>query len=47
MIQTKKQKNKAWVSFYFNGEANEVFIKGSWNNWENEPMKRKKMEVFI
>jgi hypothetical protein len=46
MIQIKKQKNKAWVSFYFNGEANEVFIKGSWNNWENESMKKKKDGSF-
>jgi hypothetical protein len=46
MTKIKKQKNKAWVSFYFNNEANEVYIMGSWNKWEKEPMKRKKDGSF-
>jgi hypothetical protein len=46
MVKIKKLKNKAWVSFYFNNKANEVFIKGSWNNWQKEPMKKKKDGSF-
>jgi len=46
MIKIKKQKNKAWVSFYFKSSAKEVYIKGSWNNWEKEKMKKKKDGSF-
>jgi len=46
MIKVKKQKNKAWVSFYFESDANEVYIKGSWNNWEKEKMKKTKKGSF-
>jgi len=46
MIKIKKQKNKAWVSFYFTGVADDVYIKGSWNNWEKEKMKKKKDGSF-
>jgi len=46
MIKIKKQKNKAWVSFYFESDANEVYIKGSWNNWEKEKMKKIKNGNF-
>jgi len=46
MIKIKKQKNKAWVSFYFESNANEVYIKGSWNNWEKEKMKKTKKGSF-
>lgn len=42
MVKIKKLKNKAWVSFYFKTDAKEVYIKGNWNNWEKEKMKKKK-----
>ncbi len=46
MIKIKKQKNKAWVTFNIKTDADEVFISGSWNNWDKEKMKRKKDGSF-
>lgn len=46
MVKIKKQKNKAWVTFNISVDANEVFIKGSWNGWKQEAMKRKKDGSF-
>ena len=46
MIKIKKDKNKAWVSFNLKKEANDVFIKGSWNGWKEERMKKKKDGSF-
>ncbi len=46
MVKIKKQKNKAWVTFNIKIDADEVYIKGSWNNWEKEKMKKKKDGSF-
>jgi len=42
MIKIKKDKTKAWINFTFKKAADEVFIKGSWNGWKEEKMKKKK-----
>ena len=46
MVRIKKLKNKAWVTFNIKIDAKKVFIKGSWNNWEKEKMKKKKDGSF-
>ncbi len=39
--QTKKS-----VTFIYEGDADEVILKGSWNDWQEEPMKRNKKGEF-
>lgn len=46
MIKIKKDKNKAWVNFVIDIKAKEVFIKGSWNEWKEEKMKKRKDGKF-
>ncbi len=46
MVSIKKRKNKAWVTFNIKIDANEVYLKGSWNNWDKEKMKKKKDGSF-
>jgi len=38
--------NPKSVIFSLDVEAQEVYIKGSWNNWEPEPMKKNKSGIF-
>ncbi len=47
MVKISKRGKKAWVTFTLPGEGIEsAMIKGSWNGWEEEPMKRKKNGHF-
>ena len=48
MRKIKKKADKAWVTFTVvcEGEQECVEIAGSWNDWEREPMKRKKDGSF-
>jgi len=45
MLRIKKSKNRVWVTFIVE-EGNEVYIKGSWNHWRKEPLKRRKNGTF-
>ena len=40
-----KKTGKMYV-FEFEGEAEEVILKGSWNNWKGERMKKNKKGIF-
>ena len=46
MIIIKKNKDKAWINFIIDIEAEEVFIKGSWSGWKEEKMKQRKDGKF-
>ncbi|BDY11737.1 isoamylase early set domain-containing protein [Hydrogenimonas cancrithermarum] len=47
MIKVTKKGKKTWVTFTTPAIACEsIEIKGSWNDWEAEPMKRKKSGEF-
>ncbi|WP_457595918.1 isoamylase early set domain-containing protein [Hydrogenimonas sp.] len=47
MIKVTKKGKKAWVTFTAPvTEAESVSLKGSWNGWEPETMKRKKSGEF-
>ena len=47
MVKITKKGNKAWVTFTTPIlECEKVEIKGSWNDWKNEEMKRKKSGEF-
>ncbi len=47
MVKISKRGKRAWVTFTLPGEGIEsAAIKGSWNGWEEEPMKRKKNGDF-
>jgi len=47
MIKVTKKAKKTWVTFTTPAIACEsIEIKGSWNEWEAEPMKRKKSGEF-
>ena len=47
MIKVTKRGPKAWVTFTAPyPESEEVLLKGSWNDWNAEPMKRKKSGEF-
>ena len=49
MVKITKKGSKAWVTFTAPptvSHADEVKIKGSWNDWTPEPMKRKKSGEF-
>jgi len=43
MIKITKRGKKAWVTFTLpRSDAQEAWLKGSWNDWKPEAMKRKK-----
>ncbi|MBU1667322.1 hypothetical protein KKC13_02825 [bacterium] len=44
MLTIKKNGNKAWVTFTFSptNVVENVAILGEWNQWKEEPMKKKK-----
>ncbi len=44
MIKITKKGNKAWVTFTFSSTApiERVSLLGEWNQWKEEPMKKKK-----
>lgn len=44
MLTVKKKGKRAWVTFTFSPtyEVNDVAISGEWNEWDEEPMKKKK-----
>ena len=47
MIKITTNGNRAWVTFTLPGlEVEKCLIKGSWNDWEPETMKRKKNGDF-
>lgn len=47
MIKITKKNNIAWVTFTVKPDgADSVEISGEWNNWKNEPMKKKKNGEF-
>ena len=49
MVKITKKGKKAWVTFTAPdtvADAESVMIKGSWNNWKPERMKRKKNGQF-
>jgi len=47
MIKITKRGKKAWVTFTLpETEIEEAFLKGSWNDWQPEAMKRKKNGEF-
>ena len=47
MVKITKKGKKAWVTFTAPvTECDSVAIKGEWNGWEAEPMKRKKNGEF-
>ncbi len=48
MIKINPKGIKAWVTFTFqpHGEVSSVAVAGDWNDWEPEPMKRKKDGSF-
>ncbi|WP_456402413.1 isoamylase early set domain-containing protein [Hydrogenimonas sp.] len=47
MVKISKRGKRAWVTFTLGGDGFEsVRIKGSWNGWEPEAMKRKKNGDF-
>ena len=41
------RKDKKMYLFELKVDANDVFIKGSWNDWKEERMKKNKKGVFI
>ncbi len=48
MLKITKRGKKAWVTFTAPvTECETVAIKGSWNDWKAEPMKRKKSGEFF
>ncbi|WP_457593596.1 glycogen-binding domain-containing protein [Hydrogenimonas sp.] len=47
MIKISKKGKKAWVTFTLEGNGfDDAKIKGSWNDWAGESMKRKKNGDF-
>ena len=49
MLKITKKGKKAWVTFtapHTVAGAESVMIKGSWNDWRPEPLKRKKNGEF-
>ena len=44
MVTLKKNGKKVWVTFMYpaNKEVSEIALSGEWNEWKEEPMKRKK-----
>ena len=47
MVKITRRGKKAWVTFTAPvGEGETLWLKGSWNGWEAEPMKRKKSGEF-
>ncbi len=48
MIKIKKNANKAWVTFTYvpKNDDKSVVLVGSWNNWKEENMKKKKNGDF-
>ncbi len=47
MVKISKRGKRAWVTFTVDGNSFEAIqIKGSWNGWNPEPMKRKKNGDF-
>jgi hypothetical protein len=47
MLKITKRGKKAWVTFTAPvTECGSVHLKGSWNDWQPEPMKRKKNGEF-
>ncbi len=47
MLKITKRGTKAWVTFTAPAaECGSVHLKGSWNDWRPEPMKRKKNGEF-
>ncbi len=47
MIKVSKRGKKVWVTFTLEGnDFDDVKIKGSWSDWAEEPMKRKKNGDF-
>jgi len=45
MIRIKRKGNRVWVTFIVE-DGEKVFIKGSWNQWKKEPLKRRKNGTF-
>ncbi len=47
MVKITKRDKKAWVTFTLeDGDFDSVEIKGSWNDWKPESMRRKKSGDF-
>jgi 1,4-alpha-glucan branching enzyme len=47
MVKITKKGKKAWVTFTVDGDGSDTMnIKGEWNEWSAEPMKRKKNGDF-
>ncbi len=46
MVKITKKGKKAWVTFSLATDAKDVAIKGSWNDWKAEEMKRRKDGSF-
>ena len=47
MIKITKRQKRAWVTFTLPKSAiEEAYLKGSWNDWRPEAMKRKKNGEF-
>lgn len=44
MVMMKKNDEKVWVTFTVSPmkSIEDISLSGEWNNWENEPMKKKK-----
>jgi len=47
MIKITNKGKKSWITFTINPDfTNSVEISGEWNEWKNEPMKKKKNGEF-
>lgn len=48
MLTIKQKETKSWVTFTFSPaeRVDSVSLFGEWNNWEEEPMKKKKSGEF-
>ncbi len=46
MLKITKRGKKAWVTFRLAVDAKSVAIKGSWNNWKIEELKKRKDGSF-
>ncbi len=48
MLTIKPKETKTWVTFTFapNEDSDSVSVSGEWNDWKEEPMKKKKSGEF-